>query len=595
MMIYFFRLTLLWCTCFLRATGIALLAFGDSVDRMMAVELCNVMADSPGTTSFLEEGWGGTTLKYEYGLNGQLPSAICTISNSDTVSKNAHSFAFVQFFGSRPHGPYQVSNLTDPLVDTEPRMTHAYAAYVSRFGHPDILQLHFATWAATELRRHEALSAADLQTDSEFFRRAIQEFEHDMRARIIQALDLIAISSKTRLSLRTGVWRSEEQHLMPAMNAVLRKLAQEMQVDLFDLDMDTWSTVDYNYKEEPSVLRDNVHPRTPFILYGAWKALRLQYSKYYVTVVDRPTRSMLTNSSKLMNLKTNQESNRMARKSTSLNAFNTAATQAWLVASNNAVMNTTRDVVLYASFYNNQMHTRHAGLTTEILQQMKLGPGDVMPVSEAWLRDVPVGAPFNAKVLTACRVLQTNTRIPFTADAIQNRTKPASQHLAYWIRLLYPAYNGYLLRIPSAEVAHALSQFFQEDHVTPGIAAHSDFMPLGTGYNNSWTINDDVKQGIINPCLNPNPSTGIEGLLPLGLFSPNHAMHEAPFHMNQTEGMLLRFHNHRNVYWLTQGVRKHVTQNEIEHLRNKGLARQEITLIAHFAVLLSIIPEVQGD
>jgi len=53
--------------------------------------------------------------------------------------------SFVHFLGSRPRGAYQRSTATDPYVDTEPCMDLAWRTYVTAYGLPDILQLHFAT------------------------------------------------------------------------------------------------------------------------------------------------------------------------------------------------------------------------------------------------------------------------------------------------------------------------------------------------------------------------------------------------------------------------------------------------------------------
>jgi len=554
-----------------RAAAVQLLAFGDSVDRMMSVELCGVLSVIPGVDVELQEGWGGKSLRYEYSPTGRIASAICTARYADTMQSSgfrSDSIAFVQFYGSRPHGPYQVSNKTDPLVDTEPRMQFAYAAYAALFGHPDILQLHFATWEVAQLRRHEAGSEADLLPGAAFHAQSVTAFESNMRARVTQAQALVASSNRTggtRVSLRTGLWTVTEQHLMPPFNAVLRRLSAELRVDLHDLDRDVWSAADWARAEEPRMFRDPMHPITPYCVHGALKAMRLQYSRYYNAYDRRPAPVHVHDAAVLVGppLQARHAHAGHAHTAHTHKAGRGQRQQVWLVAGAGVPMNSSADIAQGAFMYNYHAHTRHRGLTPEVLTVLRLGVGDVMEVSESWLAGAPIGAEFAGETLKTCNVIgavMSNLTAPplplhLAAGPIFSNlrgslgpnTAPATQHI-YWGRLQ----SKILVRIPHEDAARALSHFFAQEA----------------------------------PCLSfPQESAA---LLPLGIYSPSHVMYNAPYGTNNTEGMLVRVDGQANVYQLREGRRKYVTQDDIAAMPS---SQDKVVRLVDSYQGISIFPE----
>ena len=80
------------------------------------------------------------------------------------------------------------------------------------------------------------------------------------------------------IALRTAVWFSTGGPLLHAMNGIIRHIARERELSLFDFDKDVWGTVNWDVSQEKMKLfRDFIHPKPYYTSLAGEKLLGNRY------------------------------------------------------------------------------------------------------------------------------------------------------------------------------------------------------------------------------------------------------------------------------------------------------------------------------
>lgn len=322
------RLCALWAFLSSSTRGENILIIGDSIDRYSLLSWCSVLArrverqvrrgvqaiHSPSVdfsaVRVVTDRWAGKELPYHSEIDGAYACKLLyepTVQEGEHLSRSAplqpqllHSLSFVHVFGSADTGPY-MHGYNGDLYDTKNRIDRGVRLSTVRVAPPDKVILQFAQWDVSKLLGSDP---ARLYAQHKNTSDTIASFREQTIARLEQVKSLVG--NNTRLGLRTTIWNraAGKGQLLILYNQMLRNLAEELGIPLYDMDLDLWSTVDYNYhvvSEDQDYLylfQDYAHPRHFYTALLAEKYFCFRYCAF----VDCPSDTVvgpLRNSDKI--------------------------------------------------------------------------------------------------------------------------------------------------------------------------------------------------------------------------------------------------------------------------------------------------------
>ena len=157
-------------------------------------------------------------------------------------------------FGIHQRGPYYMGWGTCSVLDfnrsfenTENRLNLSISLYRAVFGRlPDRIIFHTAQWDAQHL--YQRKKPADPNYGEKILTRI-----HDLRA--------IVADDNVDIGLRTAAWSVKGGSIIRLYNDIVRKVAMDNNITMYDLDDDIWSSVNYNTSLERHLFRDATHPK----------------------------------------------------------------------------------------------------------------------------------------------------------------------------------------------------------------------------------------------------------------------------------------------------------------------------------------------
>ena len=239
-----------------------LFLIGDSVDRQIVVEWCNMHKSDVVT----EETWGLEELSY---MNG--------IAAYHCATKS-YSIGFIHAFGSAAIGPY-LNNLrnspTDQFVDTKPRIRRALEIYSQAYGTPTRVLMSFASWDAHYILREKIES--NRWGDESWLQLQVQTHKLRLKERLQEVQTMLPDAD---VGLRTAVETLSGKPIVSVYNMGIRNLAKELNITMFDFDFDFWSGVNpmYDHSVEYMYFRDHIHPKQIYTALAGNKMVGMQYS-----------------------------------------------------------------------------------------------------------------------------------------------------------------------------------------------------------------------------------------------------------------------------------------------------------------------------
>lgn len=261
-----------------------ILSIGDSIDRNMVKSWCDLQRDKHYPV--FETRWGSDTLKYNNEVKAKMGTNYCY--------NGYDSLAFVHVYGSADYGPYFLgfnNSENDPYIDTIVRIPHALSVYVESFGYPTHIILQFTDWDIKPLL--DLLKKTNVQKTSLIYHEFLTLFEHHHRQRIEHMQEFLSKPLKNAgnytvpiLGLRTAASASFGKTLIHDANEIIRSLAKEYHLLLYDLDRDLWSGVRYHYNYEPFLFMDQIHPNVQFAMLSGEKLLQRRYTRSLVFYND---------------------------------------------------------------------------------------------------------------------------------------------------------------------------------------------------------------------------------------------------------------------------------------------------------------------
>ena len=281
-----------------------ILLIGDSVDRMITEDWCisiGLPLKGSGGRAW-ENRWADGVMRYGGAKGKKMAAYIC----GSHVTND--SIAFVHIFGSNPTGPYFqgfMNSVEDPFTDTPSRIQHAMKLYYEAYSSPDIIYYNSVQWDL-QLEYSNSIYKIELETPhSSVWNESIKRFEKNVNSRLNEIEQhAIRLSKKwgkiANVGIRTALFNPTpsshqspsialEDRIIHAYNNILRKIATERNLTLFDLDNDIWSSVNWDFlNRERDVMRDAIHPTAEKAAIAASKLLRWRYSSF---LYDRGTYS----------------------------------------------------------------------------------------------------------------------------------------------------------------------------------------------------------------------------------------------------------------------------------------------------------------
>ena len=304
-----------------------LLLLGDSIDRYTTIEWCKFKALQGFNTTSLR--WGQDKLRYDNVEGVKFGSFYCK-ADKDSV-------AFVHIFGSNATGPYHNNLGNNPLdiyEDTVARLNLSISLYQSLYGSPDRVILQTAQWDNHYYRNNKV----DLKV-------IINTFTNNTNLRLNELLQMV--DKSVDVGLRTAVWCRIGGNQLHTVNQIIRDIAKERNLTLYDFDYDIRSTINYDKKQQSHILFDQVHPKPTYTARAAEKMLGRQYSN--AMTFRHPNRS----------------SDYYSRHFDAPHLF-LSTVHIWNDTTNNI-----------SFLLNNANYSRHEYHDYEIVNAMRLGPADV--------------------------------------------------------------------------------------------------------------------------------------------------------------------------------------------------------------------------
>lgn len=307
-----------------------LLLLGDSVDRHACDEWCTTKSRLGTVTN--STVWGPWALAADRMAQGRFGTLYCR-THLDSV-------AYAQIYGSNAVGPYRKYGLgSDPkdVYDhTTARLNLSISSYISLYGLPDRIIFQTVQWDVAHLvavvRKFNTTEAA-------------MKFKSNVLARIDEIVHLAGGS--VDVGVRTGPRSLSHFDLVHTLNEVLREIAFERNVTLYDYDLDVWSSVNFDFKMETTLFRDWIHPRYPYSAVAADKMLGRQFSS-------------------AMTIKQGAKSSLYYRNRFEASPLNSTVVYLWQDATTNETF-----------FFNRANNSRHSAPNEDLIKALRLGPHDV--------------------------------------------------------------------------------------------------------------------------------------------------------------------------------------------------------------------------
>jgi hypothetical protein len=292
-----------------------LLLLGDSVDRLTAIEWCE-LKKRQGYITLAQDFWSDT-LTYKND-KGRVATYYC--------KANGNTIAFVHIFGSNATGPYLNNAGKEEIFgDTKARLNHSVLQYQSLFGVIDRIILQTAMWDRHYISQNHI--------DAETFM-----FRNNMLLRIDELKHIT--KNKTDIGLRTAVWSAHSGLLLHKFNCIIREIVIEKNMSFYDFDHDVWSTVNFDYSKESFLFQDLIHPKQMYTAMAGEKMLGSQFSK---------------------------ETNFGDRKSSK---------HCWI--GNDTVVYILQDIITNSTFYfDTTSNSRHENPSDAFIGALRLGPSDI--------------------------------------------------------------------------------------------------------------------------------------------------------------------------------------------------------------------------
>lgn len=189
-------------------------------------------------------------------------------------------------FGSKAAGPYH-KNVSESdqmrLVNSLTRLPSLLKEYFKLFGPPERIVFNVLAWDLVPQCGGDLAfkPGTECSLDTDF----LATFVANFNARVDQIIDATTLTSGgevgvTNIALRTSPWLPWGGPMMRAMNDVIRNIAAERKLELFDLDMHIWSKVNFDANFESHLFADNIHPRGHLQSHYAEIMLERRYSKF---------------------------------------------------------------------------------------------------------------------------------------------------------------------------------------------------------------------------------------------------------------------------------------------------------------------------
>jgi hypothetical protein len=335
----------------------SVLLLGDSIDRHTVLEWCELKRKQGIKT--ISSEWGASSLKYS-NIHGRQASFFCSTMND--------SIAFVHIFGSNATGPYRKhfgNGEVDPYQNTNARLNLSISLYQSKFGVPDRIIFHTGLWDVGNLQIYR------------FTRKAMDLFTVNTNLRIEEIQQMVG--KRVDVGLRTAAYSAASAKLTTVFNKVIRQIAIEKNLTLYDLDHDVWSTVDFDYSLESTLFQDYVHPKPAYLNSIGEKLLGYQF----------------TSSIRFANTTTADA----YEKRFQIPFSNSSTVYLW--------QNTLTNTTLYINYMNK---TIHEVASKDILHALRLGSSDVHRYSGAFpYSDYPLSTPTPTFFLDEELLCEANT------------------------------------------------------------------------------------------------------------------------------------------------------------------------------------------
>jgi len=221
-------------------------------------------------------------------------------------SQRQDRVAFINHYGSRPTEPYFHSKIIakqgDQYMNTPARIAWVLDLYFKRIGVPDLVIYHSNLWDMQYLYErdgtwnspsHDHLELS--KPSSQRFNESLSEFEVNVRNRLVDVhtsliknlqvvysnASNIAELARMRMGVRTAVQNVAAGPLLHGMNEIIRRIAIDRNITLYDYDQDLWSSIDFDFSREDLLLRDYQHPAKIYTAVAAEKMLGNRYSQSF--------------------------------------------------------------------------------------------------------------------------------------------------------------------------------------------------------------------------------------------------------------------------------------------------------------------------
>jgi hypothetical protein len=414
--------------------SIRVLTIGDSIDRLTVLDWCSELHGQKEKKSILTT-YARDKLQSS-GRIGRFGGYVCV------DLKNNNSLSSFSIFGSNRTGPYWMSDAAPDrrniITDTASRLNLGLDEYFSKFPPPHRIFLQTAQWDNAHLIRNHGYAELN-RRGSELWNTSISIFEKALNDRIDQVLQLVSNYTTEcgpiQVGLRTAIFspnfepfgsknlkqkyigEARDHQLLFEMNDVIRHIAKSRDLILYDGDTDFWTTYEYKYQNQGIYFRDYVHPREIYTATFGEKMMSLQYSKYLVGMKNKTCLEFPQ-----LWLHSNNFSQLPPKFITKVYIIHTYpkdhGNQSILVPLNNeqeqyalnssGILDSSFSSIRYhrhnitpeTSFYiiydsvTNLMQSRHCNATDFNFQQnLRLGFGDMISVTQEELSDVKKGSP----------------------------------------------------------------------------------------------------------------------------------------------------------------------------------------------------------
>ena len=242
---------------FSSVVSLQILLIGDSVDRYIVGDWCwsiGLDGDKSSSNVVWSSHWGASSgLQYGNINSKKQPAFVCgSLLTNDTL-------AFVHTFGSNPTGPYYegfTNNKDDLYADTPSRIQRAMEVYYEEYPVPDMIYYNSVQWDLHLLYTTVNDTIALETPHSSLWNESIHNFEKNVNNRldeiIFHAHRLSLIHGKLanvgirtapvnpRPSLLQSPLIAPQNRLILALNNVLRMMARDRNITLYDMDNDIW-------------------------------------------------------------------------------------------------------------------------------------------------------------------------------------------------------------------------------------------------------------------------------------------------------------------------------------------------------------------